>query len=236
MTSISQAIAEQIEQDQIPLTEVVGHFPRFTRSQAVARMAALYELFKLVQPVKGCILECGVHHGAGLFTWAHLSARLEPFNTFRRIYGFDTFQGFPTVDDRDQGAERNDAAVAGAFKGSALQDLQQSVDLFHQFNPQCGERVFLVPGDATKTIPRFVEDNPHLIVSLLFLDFDLYEPTRVALDHLVPRMPQGAVLCFDEINNPHWPGETRALTETLGVGNLTLRSFPFEPNIAYAVL
>ena len=48
---------------------------------------------------------------------------------------------------------------------------------------------------------------------MLFLDFDLYEPTRVALEHFLPRMPNGAVLAFDELDNPLWPGETLAMLE-----------------------
>jgi hypothetical protein len=47
-----------------------------------------------------------------------------------------------------------------------------------------------------------VSDNPHILISLLFLDFDLYKPTRVALEELVPKMPKGAVIAFDELDNP----------------------------------
>ena len=42
-------------------------------------------------------------------------------------------------------------------------------------------KVQLVKGDATKTIPKFIKTNPHIVVSLLFLDFDLYKPTKTAL-------------------------------------------------------
>ena len=102
----------------------------------------------------------------------------------------------------------------------------------HQF-----PKVELVAGDACRTIPAYVETHRHLSVSLLFLDFDLYEPTKAALDHLLPRMPKGAVLAFDEINNANWPGETEALIRHLGTLNgMPIRKFDFDPNIAYAVL
>jgi len=97
-------------------------------------------------------------------------------------------------------------------------------------------KVELIKGDAVATIPKFVETHPHLVVSLLFLDFDLYEPTRVALEALVPRMPKGAILAFDELDNPIWPGETRALLETVGIRNLPLERLEFDPYIGYAVL
>jgi hypothetical protein len=78
--------------------------------------------------------------------------------------------------------------------------------------------------------------HPHLVVSLLFLDMDLYEPTRAALQHFVPRMPKGAVLAFDELDNPMWPGETLALLEEVGMGRLRLERLPWDPYIAYAIL
>jgi hypothetical protein len=84
-------------------------------------------------------------------------------------------------------------------------------------------------------VPVFLEANPHLVVSLLFLDLDLYQPTQVALRHFLPRMPRGAVLAFDELDNPMWPGETLALLEELGT-RIRLRRLEWDPYIAFAVL
>ena len=75
-----------------------------------------------------------------------------------------------------------------------------------------------------------------MVVSLLFLDFDLYEPTKVALENFLPRMPKGAILAFDELDNPIWPGETVALFETLGINKLKIRRLDWEPYIGYAIL
>ena len=97
-------------------------------------------------------------------------------------------------------------------------------------------KVELIRGDATKTIPEFVSDHPHVVVSLLFLDFDLYEPTKVALEHFLPRMPKGAVLAFDELNNPLWPGETLAMLEAHAERRLEIQRLDFDPYIGFAVL
>ena len=35
---------------------------------------------------------------------------------------------------------------------------------------------------------------------MLYLDFDLYAPTKAALETFLPRMPKGAILAFDELN------------------------------------
>jgi len=49
-------------------------------------------------------------------------------------------------------------------------------------------------------------------------------------------MPKGAVLAFDELDNPLWPGETMALLETVGIGRFRWERFGFDPYIAFAVM
>lgn len=213
----------------------LANFPRYARRQHVTRFAALYELFKLVLPVKGSIVECGVFRGFSLMTFAQLSAALEPNNLTRRIYGFDTFDGFPEVSDEDR-PDRTGAAK-GDLAADSYEELGRLIDIYDQ-DRFLGHipKVKLVKGDVTQTIPSFIDENQHLVVSLLFLDMDLYEPTLAALKHFVPRMPKGSVIAFDELDNPIWPGETRATLEELGLSGLELRRFEFDPYISYAIL
>lgn len=210
-------------------------FPRYVRRQHLTRFLALYELFKQVIEVKGSIVECGVWRGFGVMTWAKLSAILEPTNLTRRVYGFDSFSGFPSVHDKD--ANLVNPAAPGELSADSLSELSALIEQFDK-DRFLGHipKTHLIDGDAVETIPKFVADNPHLVVSLLFLDFDLYEPTRVAIEQFVPRMPRGSIIAFDELDNPIWPGETLALVETLGVGSLRIQRFPFDPYIGYAVL
>lgn len=205
------------------------------RRQHVTRFAALYELFRLILPVKGSIVECGVFRGFSLMTLANLSAALEPNNLTRRIYGFDTFGGFPSVSEAD-GPETTGVAV-GHLASDSFDELNSLIEVYDS-DRFLGHipKVKLIKGNVTDTIPEFIQDNQHLVVSMLFLDLDLYEPTLAALRHFVPRMPKGAVLAFDELDNPIWPGETLAALEELGLGNLELRRFEWDPYISYAVL
>ena len=87
-----------------------------------------------------------------------------------------------------------------------------------------------------QTIPSFLGGNDHLLVSLLFLDMDLYEPTKLAIESFYPRMPKGAIIAFDELDNPIWPGETRALLDTVGAGRLRIERVEFDPYIGFAVI
>lgn len=223
----------------VPLDVKLDNFEKYIRRQSMSRFLARYELFKMQLDIKGCVIECGVHHGGGLLAWAKLSSALEPYALDRRIFGFDTFDGFPSVDEKDLGSEDNRNIKQGGFNTGydVYEELQELIMEYNQnrFLNQF-EKVFLVKGDATKTIPAFIKEHPYLLISLLFLDFDLYEPTKIALEYLLPRMSKGSILAFDEINNPWWPGETKALLEILNLRDWKINRFSFDPNIAYIVL
>jgi hypothetical protein len=238
-TETEQKVGKQIERIFTECPDSVEtkleNFPKYVRRQHLKRFLAMYEIFKLVLPVKGSIVECGVFRGSGLMSWAKLSAMLEPENLTRRIYGFDTFDGFASVDARDQTPGNH--VKPGELRSNSYDELVQLIreydaDRFLGHLP----KVELVRGDMVSTIPAFVKDHQHLLVSLLYLDCDLYEPTKMALEHFLPRMPKGAVIAFDELDNPIWPGETLALLESAGVGRLRLLRLEWDPYIAYALI
>lgn len=230
------AIKACFDRNPEPWEKKLENFPKYVRRQNLTRFLALYEIYKRVLPVKGSIIECGVFRGFGTMTWAKLSAILEPVNLTRRIYGFDSFSGFPSLAQVDRVG-----VAASVQEGDLFADSEQELMELSAINDSTRflghvPKVKLIKGDATHTIPSFVQDNPHLLVSLLFMDFDLYEPTKAALEHLVPRMPKGAILAFDELDNPLWPGETMAMLEKCGAGNLRLQRLEFDPYIGFAVI
>lgn len=236
-TEAEDQIGKEIEQIfqacPDPVEIRLENFPKYVRRQHLKRFLAMYELFKLAMPVKGSVVECGVFRGFGLMSWAKLSTILEPENLTRRIYGFDTFAGFPTVSDADRtGSGKGQVGGLNASSHDELQSLieQYDRDRFLGHIP----KVELVKGDITKTAPAFVESHPHLVVSLLFIDCDLFEPTKAALEAFLPRMPRGSIVAFDELDNPIWPGETLAVLETVGLNKLRLRRLEWDPYISYA--
>ncbi len=237
-TSAAEEVVHLFEASADSIGVRLDNFPKYVRRQSLTRFLVLYELFKLALPIKGSIIECGVNRGFGLMTWAKLSAILEPVNFTRRIYGFDTFTGFPRVDAKDAvHLDEFRVAKQGLLASNSAAELEHLVGLYDQdrFLGHVG-KVELIEGNAAESIPQFVAERPHLVVSLLFLDFDLYEPTRAAIEEFVPRMPKGAIIAFDELDNPKWPGETLALLETVGIGKLELRRLNFDPYIAYALI
>ena len=214
------------------------NFTKYVRRHELARFMAQYDLFKRIANVKGSIVECGVYEGSGVMAWAKISETLEPYNFLRKIYGFDTFEGFPSISPADLTGPGAVAEV-GRLKPEydVLDELRVCISAMDATRLiQHQEKVQLIKGDALHTIPEFLKENQHVLVSLLYLDFDLYEPTLLALKTFLPRMPKGAIVAFDELNDAKWPGETRALLETFNLNQYKLESFPFEPHISFVTL
>lgn len=212
------------------------NFTKYIPRQILTMFLAKHELFHKIIGIHGHIIECGVFLGGGIMTWAQLSAIYEPVNYTRRVVGFDTFTGFVDIHEKDKGNNPN-FAVKGGLSSNAYDDLKESIRLY-DLNRSIGHipRVELIAGDANQTIPKYLKDNPHLVVAMLYLDFDLYEPTKVAIETLLPRMPKGSVIAFDELNDPSWPGETQAVLETIGINKLKIERFPFTSQFSFAII
>lgn len=212
------------------------NFPNYTRRQVMAKFLAKYELFKKILKIKGSVIECGVHEGGGLFSWAHFSTILEPYNYHRKIIGFDTFQGFKNISKEDK---KNPLAKVNKFKEKYntyenIKSCKKEFDKNRFLNNK--EKIILVKGLAEKTIKNYLKKNKHTVVALVYIDFDLYKPALVALKNFIPLMPKGSIIAFDEVNNPDWPGETEAMLKSLKLNDNKLSCFEFEPNISYIEL
>jgi hypothetical protein len=214
------------------------NFSRHIRRQRLSKFLAHNEIFQKILNVQGSVLDLGVNSGQSLFTWAQLSAIFEPVNYTRQIFGFDTFEGIPFVTDEDITGESPSLHLRkGGFEYSDTAALERGISLF-DLNRTLGHisKIKLIKGDLMKTLPEFVKNNQHLVVSLLHLDMDTYLPTKTALEVILPRMPKGAVVVFDELNQPPYPGETRAVVEAVGLNNLRIQRFTWETGLSYAVL
>ena len=221
--------------------EKLENFAKYVPRQNLARFLARYEIFRLIKEIQGSIVECGVLFGGGLMSFAKLSTILEPYNFQRRIIGFDSFEGFPSIDEADlRGlSERKSAHLkqGGFAADGAYEDLLKAVEVYNMTRfLNHFPKVDVIKGDFAVTAAKYLEDHPHLVVSCLYLDFDIYAPTKVALDLFLPRVPKGGVIVFDELNEEAFPGETIAVMEALPLKDLRIRRFDFEPRISYAVI
>lgn len=214
---------------QVSAIDVAGAPFVYSDRQTVTASLTRIELFQKAMPTPGAIVECGVHRANSLMLYYHLSSILEPFNFNRQIIGFDTFEGFRSLTDKD-----DPRLTETGYSQTDYERIKQWGDL-HDLNRAVSHipKLELVKGDATKTIPQFVADNPHLIIALLIIDFDIYAPTCTAIDHLLPLVPKGGVVVFDELNAKKWAGETIALKEKMRLKDVRLQKFPYDPWTSY---
>ncbi len=169
-----------------------------------AKLLARYELFKMVLDIPGDIVECGVFQGGGILYWARLIQIFNPLSR-RKVVGFDTFVGYPGTmkGKRDKEASASFMAKTQGSMGSVEEIMKHAVSLGLE------KRIELVKGDAVETIPRYRKKNPGFRPALLNLDFDIYEPTYVALKELYPLLVPRGIVVFDEYAIDEW-GESNA--------------------------
>jgi len=231
-----ESLSNFIDESENSLMDMLNIFPIFATRQSITSFLEKYELYKLILDIPGSILECGVAGGRGIMSFYHFSSIFEPYHYTRKVIGFDTFEGFPSIDMKDKTSNADHMKVGG-LKFESYDLLNRSFEV-HDKNRVLGHipKGELVKGDISQTLPKYLEENPHLVVSLLYMDLDLYTPTKDTLELLIERIPKGGVIVFDELNHSDYPGETIALMETLKLSNLRLKRLNFSSMASYAVI
>jgi len=218
----------------LPDDELLPNLGLFLSSKSFSRLLFFYEIYQKILHSHGVIVECGVRWGQTLSILEALRGSLEPYNRHRKIIGFDTFAGFKGFSAEKDGhlCKNQD----GSFSVSANYEdyLSQILSLQEALNPMSHLKRFeLVKGDATQTIPAYLKAHPETIVSLAIFDFDIYKPTKVALEALKPHLCKGSILVFDELCDDIFPGETVALQEVFGLNNCRIKRLPMTARVSY---
>ena len=231
-----QQLIDHLLHAPLPKEELANNLALFMDRRILSRILFINELYSQVVDLHGSIIEFGTRYGTNLSLFTSLRGIYEPFNHNRKIIAFDTFEGFPEVVQEDENAvqdwKKGDYGVPENYEQFLTTVLSLHEKIATLTNIQKFE---LVKGDVTKTLPTFLEQRQDLIVAMAYFDFDLYKPTKEALEQLVPYLTKGAVLGFDQINAQEWPGETRALREVLGTKNYTIRHSKFRASSGYLI-
>ena len=230
---VRHRLAELLDSTPIPPEELVDNIALYMRRQPLTDLLSQDALYRMIVDVPGVIMEFGVHRGRHLAALTALRGVYEPYNPHRRIVGFDTFTGFPDVNDIDTASPSATAGRFGLTDGypGHLRDVLDA----HEQGEHLGhiQRTLIVQGDVRETLPRYLEDNRHTVIALAYFDLDLYEPTRDTIEAIRPYLTQDSVLAFDELAHAKWPGETVALRDTLGTDYGRLLSLPGRATPVY---
>lgn len=220
----------------IPDNELLMNLPLFLIRQNLSHILFMQEIYQHIIDVHGVILEFGVRWGRNLALYESFRGIYEPFNHNRKIVGFDTFEGFPTIHQKDGSS---DIIKQGAYSVTRNYEeyLENILNIHEQESPIGHIKKFeLIKGNAIASIDRYLAANPQTIISLAYFDFDIYEPTLACLNAIKAHLTKGSVLAFDELNLADYPGETVAFKEAIGCSTYAVRHSKFSPTQSYIVI
>ena len=191
----------------------------------ISKFVTHLDLFRKVSMLRGEIVECGVFKGNSLMRWIKFRSILE--NSFsRKIYGFDTFGSFPDATIDEEVSQRD------KFIKEAGSESVKKNDFFNYLEKlNLNENIFLIEGDIIKTVPDFISKNKQIRISLLHIDVDLYEPTKVSLENFFPHVVKGGIVVLDDYGA--FPGANKAIEEFFEDKNYNIEQFRFSNSISF---
>jgi len=167
-----------------------------------ANIKVIFSLLKPVIHLPGDLAECGVFRGHTLIP---VGLYLAQNKIDKRVYGFDSFEGFGDV-DRGGATEDEFIKEYGDLDDTSFDLVQGMVDRFDLNN-----HVSLIRGYFDRTLQTVSTKR----FCFVHLDVDLYESYITCLQFFYERMVPGGVILLDEYNDPPWPGCNRAVDEFL---------------------
>lgn len=198
------------------------------KSNSMSSNLRLYELIQAVKyinrnNIKGDFVECGVWRGANLVVMQKL---IEQYNIENKsVYGFDTFDGMsePTEFDLDYAGNSAKELMTNTKKdekrGIWAYSPKEKVFDFIQNNVLNKKNINLIEGKVEDTLLN--SNNLPEKISLLRLDTDFYESTKIELEILYPLLEKGGVLIIDDYG--HFEGARKAVDEYFNDKELWLK-------------
>ena len=173
------------------------------------RMWALLTAVRHVEKnqIAGDFVECGVWKGGCLA----MMKKGQAGTSKRKVFGFDTFSGMtdPSIHDVDIFLGRqvtlddiDEVEKKCSYPGKSEVE-KNLADL------DCSDDVRLIEGDVALTLKN--TKNVPSKISLLRLDTDFYESTKIELEVLFPLLSDGGILIIDDYG--HYEGARKAVDE-----------------------
>ncbi|MEJ0037607.1 MAG: TylF/MycF/NovP-related O-methyltransferase [Gammaproteobacteria bacterium] len=186
------------------LWSAIDHWPLYCGVGNLSRFLAIAEILKQTLSVPGHIAEFGSWRGANLLFMAKLLRIFDPLGS-KVVHSFDSFEGLQTFAPEDGAA----VATRGQYRGS-FEELTDMISLYGM-----NDDIEIHKGWIDDTLPALLRERTEFSLSLVYVDVDLYAPTRTILDACHSRLSSGGVVVFDEWNHEKFPGETVAARDFL---------------------
>jgi hypothetical protein len=176
------------------------------------------ELFKSLEyirenNIKGDLVECGVWKGGNILG---IIEYLDFFKmTDRNVWLYDTFQGMTEPEDIDVDLNNHKAKniLDKVRCFIPIDEVKKNLSISNF--PK--EKIKYVIGDVEQTLK--VDENIPSDISLLRLDTDWYQSTKIELETLYPKLIKNGVLIVDDYG--HWRGSKKAVDDYFSLLELT---------------
>jgi len=183
--------------------------------------------------IPGDIVECGVFIGSGMVTFLKLK-KIFFSNSIKRVIGFDFFETdklLNTISGRDAEEMKNLFSSRNIkHNAHSLNDVREKI-----LNAGFVDRDFeLIKGDIKNTAPEYILKNPGFKISLLYMDFDLCDPTYYALRSFWNRVSIGGIVIFDEYAYHKW-SESIGVDEFFKNKGVLVKSLDYVCPTAYVI-
>jgi hypothetical protein len=187
--------------------------------KVIGKLLHRFDFFNKIKDLPGDIIEIGVFKGSGIATFSKFLEIYCP-NSNKKIIGFDIFQkNTNEILSKDVELDKTNMNTVYSRVNSDELTLESVENRLSCMNFH--KKYSLVEGDVEETLPSFLEKNPGLRVSLLYIDCDIERPTYISLKYLWDRLLPGGIILFDEY-------EYHSFSESNGVDK-----FLKEHNIKY---
>ena len=181
-----------------------------SRERLIATISACK--YAVANNIEGDFVECGVWRGGN-----SIAAKMifEEYKSDKKVFLFDTFGGMtePTIEDvRANGDKKAFTEFENNKKDSHNEWCYASIEDVQQNFAKSGvdvSNVHFIKGDVCQTLlDKTVVPGK---ISVLRLDTDWYESTRMEMNILYPLMSKQGVLLIDDYG--HWDGARKAIEE-----------------------
>lgn len=175
-----------------------------------ATLPTLYNSYELAiecikNNIPGDFVECGVAAGAQIAAMSYACDRLD---SNRKIHLFDSFEGIPLAGIHDtqqpgigeitHAVDKENSNALLISSGIAMHSLE-SVKRNMAIWEVNFDRLVFYKGWFQHTLPARAHEIKN--ISLLRLDGDLYESTKVCLEYLYPKVSKGGYVIIDDFGS-----------------------------------
>jgi len=185
------------------------------------RMYALVKCLENVveNNIEGDFVECGVWRGGNLI----LSQKIfDKHSSNKKVYGYDTFSGMtePSSNDVDFRLDFAETLMKKTNKIDNKKNIWAFVSkekvLFNISKFFKKHNIKLIEGDVRETL--LVNENLPSKISILRIDTDWYDSTKVELEILFPLLQKKGFLIIDDYG--HFMGAKKAVDEYFEKNNI----------------